>query len=227
MSQSKPDSIAEVKVWDLPIRLFHWGLVAAIATSWASMKLENMEVHVISGACVLGLLIFRVLWGIWGASTAQFHRFIPSPLTLIAYLKNTAAEDLGKIGHSPLAALSVIAMLVAIAFQTLTGLVSDDDVYTTGPLIEYVESEFSEWATGMHSTNSDILLGLMGLHIAAILFYKFVKKRRLIKPMITGTSDEHVSEEGVSNPLVERSVVVFLLTAAISGAISYGIFNWL
>ena len=227
MSRSKPENIAKVKVWDLPIRLFHWGLVAAIATSWISMELENMEVHVISGACVLGLLIFRVLWGIWGASTAQFHRFIPSPMRLIAYLKNTAAENLKSIGHSPLAALSVIAMLAAIAFQVLTGLVSDDDVYTTGPLIEYVESDFSEWATGMHSTNSDILLGLMALHIAAIMFYKFVKKRRLIKPMITGTSDEHASEDSVINPLVERSMVVFLLTAAISGAISYGIFNWL
>ena len=227
MSRSKPENIAKVKVWDLPIRLFHWGLVAAIATSWISMELENMEVHVISGACVLGLLIFRVLWGIWGASTAQFHRFIPSPMRLIAYLKNTAAENLKSIGHSPLAALSVIAMLAAIAFQVLTGLVSDDDVYTTGPLIEYVESDFSEWATGMHSTNSDILLGLMALHIAAIMFYKFVKKRRLIKPMITGSSDEHASEDSVINPLVERSMVVFLLTAAISGAISYGIFNWL
>ena len=224
MSRSTPPKTANTKVWDLPIRLFHWGLVAAIATSWISMKLENMEVHVISGACVLGLLIFRVLWGLWGASTAQFHRFIPSPRTLIGYLRSSVSESFLRIGHSPIAALSVIAMLIALAFQTMTGLVADDDVYTTGPLINYVESEFSEWATGMHSTNSDILLGLMVLHVAAILFYKFVKKRRLVKPMITGVSDEY--DANISNPLVERSIVVFLLTAAISVAIPYAVFNW-
>jgi len=228
MRHLKPhEKKATIKIWDLPTRLFHWGLVIAIATSWISMKLENMEVHVISGACVLGLVIFRLLWGIWGASTAQFNRFIPSVKTLIAYFRSTAVEDLQRIGHSPLAALSVIAMLLTITFQALTGLVADDDVYTTGPLIDYVESEFSEWATGMHSTNSDILLGLMALHIAAILFYKFVKKRSLIKPMITGSSDEYETRGSVSNPLKESSIIVFIVTVAISVAVPYAIFNWL
>ena len=226
MSRNNSAKYVKTKVWDFPTRLFHWGLVIAVATSWVSMKLENMEVHVISGACILGLLTFRVLWGLWGASTAQFHRFIPSPVTLIAYLRDTVSENLHRIGHSPIAALSVIAMLGALVFQTLTGLVADDDVYTTGPLIEYVESEFSEWATGMHSTNSDILLGLMALHIAAILFYKFVKKRRLVKPMISGFSDEYEAHATIENPLVEKPVAIFLLTVAVSAAIPYAIFNW-
>lgn len=227
MSSLKQPDKPVTKIWDLPIRLFHWGLVAAIATSWISMKLENMEVHVISGACVLGLLVFRLFWGIWGASTAQFHRFIPSPHELLSYLRSRTADNLISIGHSPIAALSVIAMLVAIGFQVLTGLVSDDDVYTTGPLIDFVESEFSEWATGMHSTNSDILLGLMGLHIAAILYYKFVKKISLVKPMITGVSAEQGPKAVIANPLVERSWTVFLLTAAVSVAVPYAIFNLL
>jgi len=226
MSSLKQPSRPATKIWDLPIRIFHWGLVAAIATSWISMKLENMEVHVISGACVLGLLVFRLLWGIWGASTAQFHRFIPSPIKLLNYLRGRTADNLISIGHSPIAALSVIAMLAAIAFQTLTGLVSDDDVYTTGPLIEFVESDFSEWATGMHSTNSDILLGLMALHIAAILYYKFVKKLSLVKPMVTGVSAEQ-NQAVVANPLIERSWVVFFLTAAVSVAVPYVILNLL
>lgn len=214
-----------VKVWDLPIRLFHWGLVAAIATSWISMKVDNMEVHVISGACILGLLIFRVLWGIWGASTAQFHRFIPSPAMLLNYLRKSIPAGPIKIGHSPIAALSVIAMLAAIAFQVMTGLVADDDVYTTGPLISYVESEVSEWATGMHSSNSDILLGLMVLHLVAILFYKLVKKQSLVKPMITGSLK--AGKATVLNPLIERSVIVFVITAAVSAAIPYAIFQYL
>lgn len=227
MSSLEQPANTVTKIWDLPIRLFHWGLVAAIATSLISMELENMEVHVISGTCVLGLLVFRLLWGIWGASTAQFHRFIPSPSKLVNYLRGRTADNLLSIGHSPIAALSVIAMLVAIAFQALTGLVSDDDVYTTGPLIDYVESEVSEWATGMHSTNSDILLGLMALHIAAILYYKFVRKLSLVKPMITGVSDGGNQADSIANPLVERSWVVFLLTAAISVAVPYVIFNLL
>jgi cytochrome b len=216
-----------VKVWDLPIRLFHWGLVAAVATSFISMELENMEVHVISGACVLGLLIFRFLWGLWGASTAQFHRFIPSPKRLINYLKKSESDGRVTIGHSAIAALSVVAMLVAIGFQTITGLVADDDVYTTGPLIDYVESDVSEWATGWHATNSDIVLAFLGLHIAAILFYKFVKKQSLVKPMIVGGRELSNDETIVENPLVERSWIVFILTAAIAAAIPYVLFNLL
>ena len=216
-----------VKVWDLPIRLFHWGLVAAIATCFISMELENMEVHVISGACVLGLIIFRLLWGLWGASTAQFHRFIPSPLALIKYLKKGGSNNSIKIGHSPLAALSVIAMLIAIGLQAITGLVADDDVYTTGPLIDYVESEFSEWATGLHATNSDVILALVALHIAAILFYKLVKKQGLVKAMIVGSGSIKGENVSVENPLIERSWFVFILTAAVSAVIPYALFNWL
>jgi cytochrome b len=224
MSDLKPHIKTTVKVWDLPLRLFHWGLVAAIATSFISMELENMEVHVISGACVLGLLIFRLLWGLWGASTAQFHRFIPSPKGLFNYLRKSELGEQVKIGHSALAALSVVAMLVAIGFQTLTGLVADDDVYTTGPLIGYVESEFSEWATGLHATNSEIVLALIGLHIAAIMFYKFVKKQGLVRPMVVGTIELESQEIIVENPLVERSLSVFILTAAVAVAIPYALF---
>jgi cytochrome b len=227
MSDVKPKSQSIVKVWDLPIRLFHWGLVAAVATSFISMELENMEVHVISGACVLGLLIFRLLWGLWGSSTAQFHRFIPSPKRLFNYLRKSESEGRVTIGHSAIAALSVVAMLVAIGFQTITGLVADDDVYTTGPLIDYVESEVSEWATGWHATNSDIVLALIGLHIVAILFYKLVKKQSLVKPMIVGSREFDTENFIVENPLVERSWTVFILTAAIAAAIPYVLFNLL
>ena len=227
MSNLKQQSHVVIKVWDLPLRLFHWGLVAAIATAFISMKLENMEVHVISGACILGLLIFRLLWGLWGSSTAQFHLFIPSPRSLINYLGKPESGSRIKIGHSPLAALSVVAMLVAIGFQAITGLVADDDVYTTGPLIDYVESELSEWATGLHATNSDIVLGLMALHVAAILFYKFVKKQSLVKPMILGSSTHLGEQLVVDNPLIERSLPVFLLTAAVSAAVPYALFNFL
>lgn len=225
MNSSKQTSGDVIKVWDLPIRLFHWGLVAAIATSWTSMKMENMEVHVISGACVLGLMIFRLLWGIWGGSTALFHLFVPSPKTLYNYFKKASPVNVISIGHSPVAALSVIAMLLTIGFQVLTGLVADDDVYTTGPLIEYVGSEFSEWATGMHSTNSDILLGLMALHVGALLVYKLIKRRSLVKPMFTGKLTE--TDVIVENPLVVRPLMVFLLTAVVSAVIPYAIFNYL
>ena len=227
MSNLTQQNNVAVKVWDLPIRLFHWGLVVSIAVSFISMELQNMEVHVISGACVLGLLIFRLLWGLWGASTAQFHRFIPSPVTLINYFRKPKSDSSLKIGHSPLAAVSVVAMLVAIGLQAITGLVADDDVYTTGPLIDYVESEFSEWATGLHATNSDIVLALIALHIVAIMFYKFVKKQSLVKPMITGSSAHESEKVTVENPLIERSYAVFLLTAATAAAVPYVLFNWL
>ena len=225
MSEHEQSKRLPTRVWDLPTRLFHWGLLVGIATSYLSIEFQNMDVHVISGACVLGLLLFRLLWGIWGASTAQFHQFIPSPKRFYHYLRPERGTTSLRIGHSPLAALSVIAMLLAIATQSLTGLVADDDVFTTGPLISYVESEFSEWATGLHYTNSDILLGLVGLHLLAIVFYRVVKKQRLTKPMVTGRLVTDQQDIVVENPLEERSWFRFFLTAAISGAAVYAIFN--
>jgi cytochrome b len=176
-----------VKVWDIYIRLFHWTLVVLVATSMISVRLSEMDVHVTSGILVMGLLVFRVLWGFFGSTTAQFHRFVRGPKTLWAYLRGTNSRHTSAIiGHSPLAALSVLAMLICLAIQVGTGLFADDDIYVTGPLRKFVSSEFSATATGLHGLNADILLALIAFHVLAILAYLLLQKRNLTGAMITG-----------------------------------------
>lgn len=217
----------KIKVWDFPTRLFHWCLLIGIITSWVSVKTDNMEIHINSAAFVLGLLIFRITWGLWGASTAQFQHFVPSPMTLWRYLKNELPQDVIHIGHSPLGALSVIALLLAIGVQATTGLVADDEIFITGPLIDYVNSSTSSWATSIHVKNADILLALIVLHLAAIISYLVFKKDNLIVPMITGYKALKKEEEAriIEKPLVERSLVVFIISAAIAAGTVYIIFG--
>lgn len=233
------------KVWDFPTRVFHWGLVVAVSVSLVSAKTDNMEIHVTSGSFVLGLLVFRLLWGVWGASTAQFHRFIPTPQRLFDYLfpskthsklskKKNTEEDIDNdtdvekviIGHSPIGALSVIALLGVLIFQTMTGLVADDDIYITGPLIDWVDGSTSSWATSLHLQTGDFLLALIALHIAAIVFYRIVKKMHLVTPMITGFLSAKESTKIVLNPLQERRLWLSVLSISIAVLLAYGIFNW-
>lgn len=179
------DKPATGAVWDWPTRLFHWGLAAAIATSYLSIEFNAIETHLISGGVAGGLILFRVMWGIWGATTAQFHRFVPTPGRLIAALSGRGRPT---TGHSALAALSVLAMLIAIAVQVATGMVSDDDIYIEGPLRSEVTSATASLAGTIHAWTSDIILGLIALHVLAIGVYRY-RGKPLTRAMITGRGD--------------------------------------
>ncbi|MEM7043668.1 MAG: cytochrome b/b6 domain-containing protein [Pseudomonadota bacterium] len=214
-----------VKVWDIYIRLFHWSLVILVATSMISVRFSEMDIHVASGLLVLGLLVFRLLWGLFGSTTAQFHRFVRGPRAILAYLRGTdAGSSTPVIGHSPLAALSVLAMLISLVIQVGTGLVADDDIYVTGPLRKFVTSEFSSWATGLHGLNADILLALIALHVAAILVYLLLKGRNLTSAMVTG-------RQALPADLASRVAAVkdrhpLLAIAAIGAAAAVTYFMW-
>jgi len=175
-------------VWDLPTRLFHWTLVGLIAFSWWSAEEEHIDWHIWSGAAVLTLLVFRLMWGLVGSSTARFANFIRGPKAVMAYLKDM--KGWRPIGHTPLGALSVVAMLGAIAVQVGLGLFSvDKDGLNEGPLAYLVSSDLSEEIADLHEDFFNVLLVLIGLHVAAILFYRFVLGKRLVAPMISGRSD--------------------------------------
>lgn len=202
-------------VWDLPTRLFHWLLVVAVATSFASVELDAMETHMLSGGVVLGLLLFRLMWGIWGASTAQFHRFVPTPGRLVASLRSHAAHT----GHTPLGALSVLAMLGVLCLQVATGLVSDDEIFYEGPLRSYVTAATSRAAVALHETSSDVLLALVALHLGAILFYRYARGRRLVPAMLHGRG------EIGAGPARDRPLWLAALTALSSAAVVYVIYR--
>ena len=168
----------------MPIRLFHWLLAVLIAFSWWSVKNHHTDWHIWSGCGILTLLIFRLLWGFFGSSTARFQNFVRAPRAIGEYMRGRWTG----VGHTPLGAVSVLALLGAVGIQVGLGLVSEDeDGIYTGPLARLVSIDTSDRARNLHETWFNVVLALIALHIAAIVFYRF-RGRHLTKPMITGRS---------------------------------------
>lgn len=209
-------STRRVQLWDLPLRLFHWSLVASVTTAIVTGKLGGswIELHAKAGMVIVGLLAFRFVWGLIGPTPARFIHFAPTPGKVRAYIQ-------GKwhgIGHNPLGALSVFALLGLLGFQAGSGLVSNDDISFAGPLAQLIDDELSHTITNWHHQAANALFALLGLHIAAIAFYTKVKKDKLVQPMVTGWK-----EIPADLPRPRRARRVALLAAlAIGLAASYG-----
>ena len=163
----------KVPIWDLPTRLFHWVLAGLVGFSWWTAETHRDDLHIWSGVAVLTLLIFRILWGFVGSSTARFANFVRGPRAVFGYLRG----EWKGIGHNPLGAISVIVLLGLLIVQVCLGLISsDDDGLVEGPLAPLVSSATSEWAVDLHETLFNVLLALIALHLAAILFYRVLGK---------------------------------------------------
>ena len=170
------------KVWDLPVRLVHWLLAALIAFSWWSVHNHHTDWHIWSGCAILTLLIFRLLWGFVGSSTARFSSFVGGPRAIADYWRGTWVG----IGHNPLGALSVFALLAAVAVQVGLGLISEDeDGIYMGPLAALVSTDTSDKARDIHELWFNVILGLIALHLIAIVWHR-LRGRKLTLPMITG-----------------------------------------
>ena len=178
-----------VKVWDVPVRVVHWALVALILFSWWSGKEGGMTMtyHMWSGYAILTLVIFRVAWGFVGSTHARFRDFIYAPRALVDYARTlTGRRAAVYAGHNPVGDLSALLMLLSLLVQTGTGLFSNDDILTEGPLYGYVTKATSDWLTTIHNYNFYVLLTLAGIHIAAILYYWIYKRENLVAAMFTG-----------------------------------------
>lgn len=176
------------KLWDLPTRVFHWLLVACFAVSWWAAENGRMNVHILSGCVLLGLLVFRLLWGFFGSESARFASFVCGPAAIWRHMRGAGVSS---VGHNPLGALSVVAMLAALGLQVATGLVAVDvDGLDSGPLSHMVTFDQGRAASAWHETIFDILLMLAALHVAAVLAYLLFARRNLIRPMITGYARE-------------------------------------
>jgi cytochrome b len=177
----------------LPVRLVHWLIAALIAFSWWSVHHHHTDWHIWSGCAILTLLIFRLLWGFVGSSTARWSSFVRGPRALADHFKGRWVG----IGHNPLGALSVLAMFLALAVQVGLGLISEDeDGIYTGPLSGLVGIDTSDKARDVHELWFNVILGLIVLHLAAIAYYR-LRGRRLTKPMITG----RVAPEAGTEPM--------------------------
>ena len=178
-----------VKVWDLPVRIFHWTLVGLIVFQFVSINLGGdwKTYHVWGGYAILTLIVFRIAWGFIGSSHARFSSFLCGPRAALDYVRTLPLRSSAKFaGHNPLGGWSVMLMLLLTLVQAATGLFSKDDVLTEGPLARLVSKETSNLISSIHSYNFYVLLTVIGLHLAAVLFYYFYKSENLTKAMLTG-----------------------------------------
>jgi cytochrome b len=178
-----------VKVWDAPVRLFHWVLVLLVAFMYftAKMKGDWMTWHMYSGYAILALVLFRILWGLVGSSTARFSTFIAGPGACFGFARKLLTRAPAPYAsHNPLGGWMVVFLLLVLLVQAGTGLFANDDIATEGPLAGLVAKELSDRLTAIHYWNFNVILLLVGLHVAAVLYHWGIMKENLIGAMFTG-----------------------------------------
>lgn len=214
----KPSPV--LRVWDLPTRLFHWALVVSATGAFVTVKLGGlwMDWHVRFGLIVLGLIAFRIIWGVVGPRYARFGHFIRGPMTVVRFMRGQ--YDHGA-GHNPLGALSVVALLSVFGFQAFSGLFADDDIFTVGPLA-FLSTSWSATFTGLHKLNQWIMLALVALHVATIAWYQLALKRNLTGAMIHG--DAQTPNDG--SPVLPSNDSMAVRLSALLLAIAIGMVVW-
>jgi cytochrome b len=214
------NSPIRIQIWDGAVRLVHWLMVIAVAVSWWTAENGELEYHRYSGYTLLGLLVFRLYWGIVGTETARFANFVKGPRAIVAYLKalpsRMSHHEPAVPGHNPLGALSVIALLVLLITQVGLGLFAVDvDGIESGPLSSLVSFDTGRACAELHEDLFDILLVVIGLHVAAVLFYLLYKRQNLIVPMITGKRDvAHTSNISPIRTPTGRLIIGILVALA-------------
>lgn len=219
-----------VRVWDLPTRLFHWTLVVCVIglVITANVGGNWMNWHLRLGYTVLSLLLFRLVWGFAGGHWSRFSSFLYGPATVLAYLRGDGKPE-HRVGHNPLGMLSVLALLFILLAQVGTGLIADDEIAYTGPLVRFVSGETISDATSYHkNVGKFIVIALVVLHLLAIAFYKLVKKDNLVRPMVSGDKNVVVpvpSARDTAGSRIAALVVFGLCAAAVYGLVSLGHMN--
>ena len=223
-----PDTGA-VRVWDLPTRLFHWALALLVLGSIVSAHVGGnaMAWHMRSGYAVFALLAFRILWGLVGGRWSRFASFVYAPATTLRYLRGESrADEHHDVGHNPLGALSVFGLLAILMVQVATGLVADDDISSTGPLIKFVSSATSGLATKWHGGPGQwLIIALVLVHVAAIVFYLLKKRHNLVRPMVTGDKPLKADVPASIDNLRSRGLAAVLLcvcAAAVAWVVTLG-----
>lgn len=181
-----------IKVWDLPLRLFHWALVILVCMSILTAEfseifgeLDAMQWHFYSGYAVLALLLFRILWGFAGTRYARFSQFVTSIEAGLSHLRHfRSAKPVP--GHNPAGGWMVLVMLATLLIQTTTGLFSTDDIFNEGPLASYANDLWQERATSLHHLIFKMILALITLHLLALAAYRFIKGEHLVAAMWHG-----------------------------------------
>jgi cytochrome b len=216
-----------ILVWDGALRLFHWSTVFLVAAMWWTAENGIMDWHKRMGMILLGLISFRLVWGLLGPRTARFTSWQIGPGAILGYLKGlTGGAHKPSFGHNPMGTLSVIAMLLALSVQVGTGLFSVDvDGLESGPLASLVSFEAGRQAAEIHETAFNVLVILIGLHIAAIVTYLVFFKDNLVRPMVTGRRASEDFEGGETLADNKLSWPRLAIALAVAVAVMWAVFN--
>jgi len=224
-AQAKPR-----RIWDVPVRIFHWLLVLSIAASWATAEVVGdeyiggvswMQVHMWLGYWTAGLIAFRIIWGIIGSRHARFWSFLKGPMTTVRYGASLFGGHREAPGHNPMGAWMVIAMLALVGWQVATGLFANDDIVWSGPWAHTVSDDFQSRFTNWHRFNFNLILAAIGVHVLAIATYQFGLRKDLVGPMFTGrkAADRVAVSDAISGTPWLRAVLAIVL----AGAFAYGV----
>ena len=212
----------KVKVWDLPTRLFHWLLVASVIFMFVSAKMGGswLQWHLRCGLFLLALILFRIVWGFIGSDTARFTQFVKSPKHIIRYIKGEISEN-EQPGHNPLGALMVVALILSVLFQVLTGLFSpDENSYMYDGFLYKLAGDNASKIRGIHLMFANILMILAIIHFVVVLFYRVVKRHNLITPMITGNKYLNDPVPQLKFASVFKALIILMITAAVAYSVT-------
>lgn len=209
-----------VRAWDLPVRLFHWVVVILVAVSVGTGLYGGnaMKWHVWSGYALLASLVFRLLWGLVGSSTARFRDFLYGPARMLAFARDMLARRRTFfLGHNPLGGAMVLVMVLCLLFQAGTGLFANDDIATEGPLYNWISKDLSDRLTAWHKLNIKIVYGLVALHVAAVLYHWLVLKENLVTAMFTGRKNPPPGSEPHDARFASPWIALALFAATAAG----------
>lgn len=209
-----------ILIWDLPTRLFHWSLVILFLLSWWSGEQGGtaFKFHQFSGYAILTLLLFRLAWGVVGGETARFTQFVHGPRRVLsAAAELLTPTPLAQAGHNPLGGWMVVALLLGLLLQAVTGLFANDDIMNEGPLMATISKDLSDTLSGVHGFNFAVLIGLVGVHVLAIVYHRLRKGERLTRAMITGYRTLPASS---TTPRTSRGWLAAVLLALAAGIVA-------
>lgn len=212
-----------IRVWDLPTRVFHWALAFSVFGAFISVKIGGnaMIWHGRFGLAVLALLLFRLVWGFVGPEHARFRSFVRGPAAVLAQIRGKLPHV---VGHAPLGALSVLALIGLFGIQSALGLFTTDEIAFDGPLVKHVSSEIVSFATEWHQLTEWVLIGLVVLHIGAVIVHRVMHRHDLVTPMLTGDQlvpdDASVAESRDDWGMRARAIVVITLAGALMAYLS-------
>lgn len=198
-------------LWDMPTRIFHWLIVCCLPLAWWSAEEQRFDLHQWTGYTVLVLVSSRIVWGFVGSRHSRFTDFVVGPASVSAYVRGQGS---GSAGHNPLGGWSVLALLLLLLMQAVSGLFNSDDILFSGPLYYWADSDVRDAMGVVHDVVFNALLALVGLHLIAILYHQLKLKEKLLQAMLHGSAAGRVGTEAPA-PWWWAVITVFVVGLAV------------